>query len=173
MCGDSLRVALLCRLYRREVWWAKHGRFTKRVVLHYEYEYPLSGAQHPSDSQMAPSRQERRKAERDAAKRAPAQARAVRAAVSVNPVGDWTTQEEDGSVLYRALGSKILVKQKADAGDRAAQYAMGVFLTGEADAAMSAAGLSHEAGKSPKAEAGLARCTFLTRPRCVDVHLDN
>ena len=75
---------------------------------------------------MAPSRQERRQAERDAAKRAPAQAGAVRAHVSIS-VGDWTTQEEDGSVLYRALGSKILVKQKADAGDRAAQYAMGGF----------------------------------------------
>jgi len=55
-----------------------------------------------------PSRQERRKAERDAAKRAPAAAgaagatgaagaatAAARANVDVNPIGDWTTQAED------------------------------------------------------------------------------
>ena len=53
-----------------------------------------------------PSRQERRKAERDAAKRAPAQAGAVGAAgaaaalanLNVNPLGDWTTQLENPSV---------------------------------------------------------------------------
>ena len=54
---------------------------------------------------MPPSRQERRKAELAAAKRAPSQAGASRAAgaaaalanldVNVNPVGDWTTQAED------------------------------------------------------------------------------
>jgi len=60
---------------------------------------------------MPPSRQERRKAERDAAKRAPARsgaggaggAAAARAAgaaaalanLTVNPLGDWTTQAED------------------------------------------------------------------------------
>ena len=50
-----------------------------------------------------PARQERRKAERDAAKRAPAQAGAAGAAggaaalanLNVNPLGDWTTQAED------------------------------------------------------------------------------
>jgi len=50
-----------------------------------------------------PSRQERRAAERDAAKRAPAQAgaggaggaAAALASVDVNPLGDWTTQAED------------------------------------------------------------------------------
>jgi len=50
-----------------------------------------------------PSRQERRKAERDAAKRAPARAGAGGAAgavaartdVNVNSLGDWTTQAED------------------------------------------------------------------------------
>jgi hypothetical protein len=55
---------------------------------------------------MAPSRQERRKAERDAAKRAPAQAgaaeargaAAARANTNLNPVGDWTTQAKDPSV---------------------------------------------------------------------------
>ena len=53
-----------------------------------------------------PSRQERRKAERDAAKRAPAQAGAAGAPgaagaaaalanLRVNPGGDWSTQAED------------------------------------------------------------------------------
>ena len=55
-----------------------------------------------------PSRQERRKAERDAAKRAPGQAgaagatgaagaaaAAARAEVDVNPPGDWKSQAED------------------------------------------------------------------------------
>jgi len=40
-----------------------------------------------------PSRQERRRAERDAAKRAPA--KAALADVNVIPLGDWTTQTED------------------------------------------------------------------------------
>ena len=50
-----------------------------------------------------PSRQERRKAERDAAKRPPAKsgaggaagAAAARVGVNVIPLGDWTTQAED------------------------------------------------------------------------------
>ena len=49
---------------------------------------------------MPPSRQERRKAERDAAKRAPARTGAAAAAgagaalanLNMNPLGDWTTQ---------------------------------------------------------------------------------
>ena len=58
---------------------------------------------------MTPSRQERRKAERDASKRAPAKsgaggaagaggaegAAAALANLNVNPLGDWTTQAED------------------------------------------------------------------------------
>ena len=56
-------------------------------------------------SQMT-SRQERRKAERDAAKRAPAKAGAAGAAgaaaalenLNVNPLGDWKTQAEDPAV---------------------------------------------------------------------------
>ena len=55
---------------------------------------------------MAPSRQERRKAERDAAKRAPAragaagarEAAAALANLNVNPLGDWNTQAEDPTV---------------------------------------------------------------------------
>jgi hypothetical protein len=61
-----------------------------------------------------PSRQERRKAERDAAKRAPAQAgaagaggaTAARANVNVNPVGEWKTQAEDPGLLLQALGAE-------------------------------------------------------------------
>ena len=59
--------------------------------------------------QIMPSRQERRKAERDAAKRAPGQAGAggaggaggaatALANLSVNPGGDWTTQAADPAV---------------------------------------------------------------------------
>ena len=67
-----------------------------------------------SRSALMPSRQERRKAERDAAKRAPGQAgaggsggaAAARANVNMNPVGDWTTQAEDPGVLFRALGRR-------------------------------------------------------------------
>jgi hypothetical protein len=72
------------------------------------------------------SRQERRKAERDAAKRAPGQsgagggggAAAARANVNVHvpPLGDWTTQAEDPMALFRALGANVL-KQRASEGD--------------------------------------------------------
>jgi len=76
---------------------------------------------------MSPSRQERRKAERDAAKRAPDRARAAgaggaaaaaaRANVNVAPLGDWTTQTEDSWALFDALGAQA-VKQRAGEGDR-------------------------------------------------------
>ena len=79
-----------------------------------------------------PSRQERRKAQRDAAKRAPGQAgaggaggaAAARANVNVNPVGDWTTQAEHPSSLFRTLSTET-VKQKAAAGDGEAQFSHG------------------------------------------------
>ena len=98
-----------------------------------------SVAQTSVKSQMA-SGQERRKAERDAAKRAPragaegaagaaGAAGAVGAAgaagaaaalanlnVHVTPLGDWTTQAADPYVLSRSLGPEIL-KQQASAGD--------------------------------------------------------
>ena len=110
-----------------------------------------------------PSRQERRKAERDAAKRAPGQAGAGEAGgaaaapanlnVNVNPGGDWTTQAENPVVLVRALGAE-LVKQRAGAGDREAQFSLGYGLVTAADGA---AGTKLGAGgRSPKAEAGLA-----------------
>ena len=85
-----------------------------------------------------PSRQERRQAERDAAKRAPAQAVAVAqaraagaagaggaaaapATVNVNPLGDWTTQEKDPSALFLELGAET-VYHRAAAGDTEAQW---------------------------------------------------
>jgi hypothetical protein len=80
---------------------------------------------------MPPSRQERRSAKRDAAKRTPAQTGAAGAAgaaaasanlhVNVNPGGDWTTQNEDPMLLFQALGDADgghggeRVRQKAEA----------------------------------------------------------
>ena len=122
---------------------------------------------------MKPSRQERRKAERDAAK-APAKAgaagaAAARARVHGNPVGDWTTQTEDAEVLFRTLGAEV-VKQMADAGDRAAQYSLGYTLMDEV------AGVASELGRAAKVDVGMDLCTetfpvahTLTSPRCVDV----
>jgi len=88
-----------------------------------------------------PSRQERRQAERNAAKRAPAKATAAGAAgaaaalenlnVNVNQLGDWTSQTEDASVLVRALGVEV-VKKMAGEGDRDAQYSRGIMLVSEA-----------------------------------------
>jgi hypothetical protein len=140
-----------------------------------------------------PSRQERRKAERDAAKRAPARARsagaegggggeggagaagaagaaAALATLSVDPGGDWTTQAADPAALLQSLGAEI-VKQKADAGDREAQFSQGCRLVAEARA--DDARLSGAAGRSPRALVGLALCVPppLTIPRCVNGHL--
>ena len=60
-----------------------------------------------------PSRQERRKAERDAAKRAPragaagaAGAAAALVNIIVHPLGDWSTQTEDP---YVGPGEHVLV----------------------------------------------------------------
>ena len=124
-----------------------------------------------------PSRQERRKAERDAAKRAPAQAGAAGAAatlvnVHLNPrdpaVGDWTTQAADPRVLVRALGAEI-VRQRAGAGDREAQWSQGYKLVREAGVPGTPLGA---AGRSPKADVGLhlALRSFrsLARLRCVE-----
>jgi len=91
-----------------------------------------------------PSRQERRKLERDAAKRAPvpqppAEAGAARAAgaaaaaaalVNVNPLGDWSSQASEGAALFRALGAET-VRQKAAAGDAEAQFSLGIRLVFE------------------------------------------
>jgi hypothetical protein len=107
------------------------------------------------------SRQERRKAERDAAKRAPAKAGAAAAAaapttVNVTPLGDWTTQNEDPTMLFRGLGDEI-VEQRAGAGDGEAQFSLGWSLVNEADGG--AGTKLGEGGRSPKADVGLALCT--------------
>jgi len=106
-----------------------------------------------------PSRQERRKAERDAAKRAPGQAgaggaggaAAARANVIPNPVGDWTTQASDPAMLFRALGADV-IKHRACAGDREAQWSWGFWLVREADGG--AGTKLGEGGRSPKADVG-------------------
>jgi len=118
------------------------------------------------------SRQERRKAERDAAKRATRQAgaegaggaAAAHANVNMNPVGDWTTQAEDPVVLFHAIGAQV-VEQRARAGDSDAQYSMGFRLVREADGAEDLGA----GGRSPKADVGVyLHCTvsrFLTKLR--------
>jgi hypothetical protein len=111
------------------------------------------------------SRQERRKAERDAAKRAPGQAAAgaaggaaaARANENTSPVGDWTTQAADPSALFHALGANI-VQLRAGAGDREAQFSQGYKLLSEADVAAGATSLG-AAGKPPSADVGLTLCT--------------
>jgi len=116
-----------------------------------------------SDQVRMPSRQERRRAERDAAKRTSAQAggaaRAARAAaavanlnMNVNPGGDWTTQAEDPDVL----GAEI-AQQRAYAGDREGQFSLGYSLMCEA-AGQAAGTPLGVAGRSPKADVGLDSC---------------
>ena len=130
-----------------------------------------------------PSRQERRRAERDAAKRAPARAGAAGAEgggggaagageagggeggagaagataalanLGVDPGGDWTTQDEDYRVLVRSLGPRV-VQQRAIAGNREAQYSLGRVLV--AGAGAGDAGGSGAAGRPPKGLVGLA-----------------
>jgi hypothetical protein len=117
-----------------------------------------------SERVYAPAlRQERRKAERDAAKRAPGQGAArgagggaaARADAHVNPVGDWTTQTSDHAALFRAVGDDV-VKQRAGAGDREAQFSLGYRLVAETEVAGTLMGA---AGRSPQADVRLARCT--------------
>jgi len=109
-----------------------------------------------------PSRQERRRSERDAAKRAPAQAGAAgiggaAAALanvhlnSRNPGGDWTTQAPDPVLLFDAVGAEV-VKQGAGAGDREAQFSQGYRLLCEAGGASTLLG----AASGPKADVGFA-----------------
>ena len=94
---------------------------------------------------------------RDAAKRAPAQAGAsgagaARANVNVNPVGDWTTQAADPTLLLLALGTEN-VKQRAISGDREAKWSLGCRFMSEAKrAAGTPLGASWR--RSPKADVG-------------------
>jgi hypothetical protein len=141
------------------------------------------------------SRQERRKAESDAAKRAKRTggargaagaagaagvarvvgaeggagsvgagaaggAAAARANVNVTPVGDWTTQASDPLVLLRALGANI-VKQRAGADDREAQFSLGYWLVCESDmaAGMTTARVG-ASGRSSKADVGFAQGAY-------------
>jgi TPR repeat protein len=120
---------------------------------------------------MPPSRQERRKAGREAAKRAPARAAAAGAAganqgaagaaaaalanlnVNVNPpLGEWTTQAKDHAALFDALGPQM-VKQRADAGDREAQYSLEYVLVAEAGGVGELLGAG---GRSPQSDEGVA-----------------
>ena len=126
------------------------------------------------------SRQERRKAERHAAKRAPAQAGAAGAGaagasgapgaagaaaagaqVHVNPVGDWTTQTDDPNVyISKHALDAVTLKQKADGGDMEALYCLGYHMASEADTiARTPLGT---AGRSPKGDAGFV-CNTLHR----------
>jgi hypothetical protein len=111
-----------------------------------------------------PSRQERRKAERDAAKRTPAQAGAAGARgaataptnANVETGGDWTTQNGDYKVLLRALGIQR-VTQKAAEGDMEAQFSQGYnLMSGAAAGGGAAGGPLGAAGRSPMADVGLA-----------------
>jgi len=119
-----------------------------------------------------PSRQERRRAERDAAKRAQAQAGAAGAAgaaaaladLDVNAGGDWTTQAANPELLFRALGAET-VQQMACEGDRDAQWSLGYRSFRDAEGA--AGTYRHRpadrrrqlAGRSPQAEVGFTLCT--------------
>ena len=109
-----------------------------------------------------PSRQERRKAERDAAKRAPAQAGAAGAGgpaaaldnLTGHPGGNWTTQASDPAELFREHGDRI-VKRRVVAGDREAQFSLGYRLVSEEDVAADAGATTLGAsGRSPKADVG-------------------
>jgi hypothetical protein len=98
-----------------------------------------------------PSGKKTRKAERDGAKRARSQPGAAGATAATNPLGDWTSQTADPSVLFRALGAEH-VKQRAAAGDPAAQFSMGHWILGEENEGTHHTALG-AAGRSQKAEA--------------------
>ena len=77
--------------------------------------------------------------------------------MNTNPVGDWTTQAADPKVLFRAHGYEI-VKLRAGAGDREAQFSQGFRLVYEADRAAGATSLG-ASGRSPEAYVGFALCS--------------
>jgi len=100
------------------------------------------------------SRQERRKAERTAAKAGAAGAATARTTVKVTPLGDWTTQSENPELLFDALGDAI-VKKMAAKGDPEAQFSLGYTLISEAGVAGTPLGTD----RSPQGDVGLALCT--------------
>jgi len=75
--------------------------------------------------------------------------------VNVNPGGDWTTQAADPDVLVRALGAEM-VKLRARAGDREAQFSLGYRLVNDAE---SGDGTPLGTTRSPKTDVGLSHCT--------------
>ena len=83
-------------------------------------------------------------------------AAAALANLNVNVGGDWTTQAEDPWVLVRAVGAEI-VRQRARAGDREAQFSQGYKLVSDADEGVGT--MLGEGGRSPKADVGFALCT--------------
>jgi hypothetical protein len=141
-----------------------------------------------------PSGKKTRKAERDATKRtkiiqnntraaeagaaAAGAVAAVAASASANPLGDWTSQTLDPTVLVRVLGPEH-VKVRAAEGDPAAQYSVGHWLLSEAnvETRQSAANVGTAlgaAGRTPQAEAGPAlspkRFRSLTTLGCICGH---
>lgn len=117
--------ALACRNVEADGGFFKAGRFPTRChVVENTRTFPeksVVASRLPIVRAMAPpsppSRQERRKAERAAAKRAPAQSRGTKTAAAlanVKPLGDWTTQSEDPMQMFKALGYHAL-QQKVDA----------------------------------------------------------
>jgi len=125
------------------------------------------------------SRKERCGAEHDAAKRKPGRAGSEVAAgatgaaaaagaaaagaaappsnLDLDPGGGWTTQDEDPEVLLESLGARV-AKQRADAGDMAAQYSRGrLLLAVSSDSSV-------EAGRSLRALVGLALCALRCSP---------
>jgi TPR repeat protein len=73
--------------------------------------------------------------------------------VNVNPpLGDWTTQAEDPVALLRALDPQML-KQRAAAGDRDAQYSLGYMLVSAAEDVDVPLGAG---GRSPQSDEGMA-----------------
>ena len=126
---DPPRVTPPVAVAEAKCWWLEPGPADParpQCVLHFSssLERPPR-TRRVAHSAMAPSRQERRKAERAAAKRAPAQTGAVGAAgaaaalanVNLNsrePDGDWTTQSKVPTALLEALGATV-VKRMAGA----------------------------------------------------------
>ena len=137
-----------------KLWLVKPGCVYHAVVLLSVSPKKVPLVAVPADLRM-PSRQERRTAERDAAKAAKAGAAVAAAAlahVRINAGGDWKTQAENPCVLVRALGAEI-VKRRAGEGDREAQWSQGSQLMCEADGG---AGMPlGSGGRSPKADVGV------------------
>ena len=164
---EPLRVGLpVARVTRREGWVgetrparqprSRHPRF----LALFKAEQQISRGRGSCSSRQMPSRQERRKTERDAAKAlakagaaGAAGATAALANLNVNPLGDWTTQTEDHSVLFQALGPQVVIQMAAQ-GDRGAQYSQGCWLMVEANGFAVVA-----ADRSPQADVGFALCT--------------